>query len=108
MHQSFESLGNDQGIHLVCDWKQVNSRPHMSHTHDTPFKKKNRRTKNHVLQSSGIFWNDSINTSVCLAIFTTKLNRKLLKKSEENSGQDKTRLMNLLLLRSDRRERAAT
>ena len=61
-----------------------------------PFLKKDRRTKNHVLQSSGVFWNDSINTSVCLAIFTTKLNRKLLKKSGENRGEDKTRLMNLL------------
>ena len=87
MHQSFESLGNDQGIHLVCNWKQVNSRQSEWHellrspcpTHDTPFLKKDRRTKNHVLQSSGVFWNDSINTSVCLAIFTTKLNRKLLK-----------------------------
>ena len=67
MHQSFESLGNDQGIHLVCDWKQVNSRPHMSHTHDTPFKKKTEGLKimfYSLLESSGM--TQSIQVSVLL------------------------------------------
>ena len=55
MHQSFETLGGwPGGIHLVCEWKQVNScqsewhellRPHMSHTHDTPFFKKTEELK---------------------------------------------------------------
>ena len=106
MHQSFESLGGcpwaftlyaTESKWILAKVNGMNSFAPICPTRTIlPFLKKDRRTKNHVLQSSGVFWNDSINTSVCLAIFTTKLNRKLLKKSGENRGEDKTRLMNLL------------
>ena len=60
MYQSFETLrppfppppppfGDDRSIHFLCKWKQVDAplpgakvngelpRPHMTHTHNTPF-----------------------------------------------------------------------
>ena len=52
--------------------------PYVPHTRYSLFLK-NRRTENHVLQSPEVFWNDSINTSVFLAILTTQLDRMLLK-----------------------------
>ena len=87
MHQSFDrgafTLYATESKWILAEVNGMNSSGSSAPICPTrtilPFLKKDRRTKNHVLQSSGVFWDDSINTSVCLAIFTTKLNRKLLK-----------------------------